>query len=619
MLRKLQLNQTQTYELCIACQRSAEMLVAFIQGREHDLRIGSEQGDIATWDDLIIEQSDGTYEHVQIKRQQTDFTTDPCVRDTYIKGNNIGKPRDLSPIDESMKSLALWTVAKDPATSTPPRFFTIEVPGNNSTLKRGFEVRHLSNFCHNVIKPSTTVAGLIALQAADTATQNLFEWLTTWCGFSDWAHILRALSRFRVKITGNETDIEANTDRTLAYCFSTPDQVRQDILTFINNNAGFTSAVTPRPLLGHVQAYALPGISTWTQYVKTGNSWQVTGITDTVFGSVESAAKVVDVLWQGDKAGALKISVPTLSNELLQQAIIRLMIHLPHMVNGHVNNAALWEQKAKQSLGETLGTSGNDCSGLPLIDCGDTFASSDSRPLDTLALSDKEALHLASCMNLKTWGIICTLTEECIANIPGPELRDAIDVIWRVWKPALTADADECTRLCQLMVHPKAEGGEINAALRYGTKTSALIANGFLLLLTVSAALSDTNPSWKALKNNLTMEVKALKFWSGPSGFTRSVRKLTGEGMDHLLGKEQAKVLILSGIEAGASEIRDELLSSERKQGDSLASPKQPMLIVTYSMKFERLIRAGNIANITSFLESEMNSTLISSAQPTQP
>ena len=71
MLQKLRLNKADKYQLIIATSYISKMLVNFVQGKEHYLDIGCEQGDIPTWDDLVIQSTQGVYEHVQIKRQTT--------------------------------------------------------------------------------------------------------------------------------------------------------------------------------------------------------------------------------------------------------------------------------------------------------------------------------------------------------------------------------------------------------------------------------------------------------------------------------------------------------------------------------------------------------------------
>lgn len=66
MLRKLRLDQKSRYERAIATRYLAEMVVDYIDSREHPHSIGREQGGIGHWDDIVIKHRDGSFEHVQI-------------------------------------------------------------------------------------------------------------------------------------------------------------------------------------------------------------------------------------------------------------------------------------------------------------------------------------------------------------------------------------------------------------------------------------------------------------------------------------------------------------------------------------------------------------------------
>ncbi len=125
------------------------MVVKFALGKEHIRMIGCEQGDIPRWDDLIVEQSDKTLAHIQIKRNFTKFSDDDCDRhlDPVNKGKSKERPRELSPLDESMESLADWTINNNPETSNPKRKFYIELPAPQILVKKNLEVRHIYDFC----------------------------------------------------------------------------------------------------------------------------------------------------------------------------------------------------------------------------------------------------------------------------------------------------------------------------------------------------------------------------------------------------------------------------------------------------------------------------------------
>ena len=76
MLAKLRLDQTKKYEHAIATYEIAYMLIHFALGRKHFMRIGSEQGEISKWDDIVIEASENCIIHFQVKRHTSrDFVS----------------------------------------------------------------------------------------------------------------------------------------------------------------------------------------------------------------------------------------------------------------------------------------------------------------------------------------------------------------------------------------------------------------------------------------------------------------------------------------------------------------------------------------------------------------
>jgi len=174
MLAKLRLDQTKTYEQCIAAHAIAKMIVAFVESREHFQSIGVEQGDIKGWDDIVIEKDISSFIHIQIKRQQTRFSG-PTAECTMALTSNVSD-KVLSPIDKSMEELALW--AKNYAPTDPvKRKFILELPEGSIEIKKGLEVRHFKDFLQLHINITTTEAGLDRLQniQKDTSAINIFN------------------------------------------------------------------------------------------------------------------------------------------------------------------------------------------------------------------------------------------------------------------------------------------------------------------------------------------------------------------------------------------------------------------------------------------------------------
>jgi hypothetical protein len=606
VLKKLRLDQTNKYELAIATNLIAQMLVNFILDREHSRSVGSEQGDIVKWDDFVIEKFDQSIEQIQVKRQHTDFSKDECIRGVISQGDNIGKPIKLSPFDESMYILAKWVKHNDPSISSPKRIFLFQVPDNTILIKNGLPLGKFHDLCHVEITPSTTVQKLELLAKSDNRTKKIFEWLTTWCGFSDWDHILRALRVLEIRQSANENDLDAQTEQILRECFNDTVKVRKSILSFIDENTSFTSAITPRPLLEALQVYLLPGVSTWTKYQNKGNNWEISGTHDTSYVTIESPKYVVPALWNSERKSELKFNAPIqTSSTTLSQAIIRLVLHLQNITAAQIFNLEVWREAAKNQIGNTLGVGENDFDSLNVIGVPDSNALSDSRRL-TLVENNKEALSLSTEMYKITWIKICEYLERKIQGMAETELRNALDTRWRLWRNSFENNEAQQLEVCKSMLHPNAEGDDIISELRVGPKTSHLIANGIYLLLIVSVVFNENDNGWETFGEDLTVQTLALVYWSGTPG-KRKTRKLVEDGISDLLGKESSKILILSEVESSRSDVIDATIAYDKTQQSSMASPHKPILIVTHSIKLKRLIEKGNIQELKNFLQNELN------------
>jgi len=609
VLRKLRLDQTKTYEQAIAVNRIVKMLIAFIQGREHDLKIGSEQGGIPKWDDLVIEESDGAYEHVQIKQQITDFSDHPCIRDNVKHRDGSSELRPLSALDEAIHSLGIWVSENDPSTCVPRRHFVIEVPNLVTQIKNGLELRVLYNLCNNYINPSATVTGLDTLAAHDNSIRDLFNWLRTWCDFNDTDHILKAMRLLQIKESGNETDLDADTMNDLKTCFADYAEALIKIKDFIYANSSFTSAISPRPLLGELRQYLLPDILTWTQYHKTEMDWEISGTHDSGQSSVESPRPVVNSLWNSSRKSVLKVGIPNHGAEVLLKAITRLALHLEHLSTAHIQDVDRWQEAAKNSVGKTLGLGEYDIelSTLQVLEGSSHSSSSDYRKLRLLNDHDSEGTALSVEMHRITWLKVLKYVDDKITGMNATPIRTEIEIRWRNWKDQLESDVPEQMLLCKSMLHPAAEGEDILAILRVGPKTAPLIANGLYHLLIASIALSNTDKGWKLIDGELSIEVRGLHFWSGPSGKTRQPRKLTAVGIFELLGKESSKILILSKLESSSTAILETSMAYESSQQSSMASSHKPILIITDTPKLGKLVSDGDISVLRAYIRGELD------------
>jgi len=602
VLKKLNLDGTKTYETALACSEVCTMLDALLSGRTCNSYIGSEQGDIPKWDDLIIEEPDGSLIHIQAKRNNTNFSTHSPTRGTITSGKNAGKAYDLSPLDESMKSLGDW-VAANTTQPSPMRKFRLEVADGGVKIKDGITINQFRVLCNEQIKPITTDDAFDALVKANKAAENILEWLISWCGFTSSNHVLSALKLLTVTQTGNVSDIEQRSIQVLATKFAQPGDVYNKLKGFINDNSTFTTAITPKIALEQIKDSLLPGIVNWTQYQHDNARYKKYGIQDLSVGKIESPSVVVPNLWDSTKKGLLKIDAPVGLTEKLPQAIVRLALHLQSGTMAHMTNHAGWSEAMKKAVGGTLGIDKTDFDSINSTQCTGVSISNDFANLSTLTEQETEADALNTEMQNVVWNIICAKVQAEISSHNATPLRTAVETRWNSWRAALATDMTSQKQLCLSMLHPVAEGDDILGHLRVGQKTAGLISRGIFTLLVVSVCLVGTDDNWKEVGSTLSVSTNALKYWSGASGEARRPRRLTENGRDKLLAAEPAKILILSEVEAAPSELRSKTLADEGGADKNLAAVHEPQIIVTMCPKFSDLVRQGNIQNIRDYLE----------------
>ena len=609
MLKKLQLKLADAYEICVAAEKVAQMLVHFALGREHYREIGCETGDIPTWDDLVIEHSDQTLEHIQIKRNFTKFDDHACDRnsDPVNKGKADERLRDLSPLDESMASLAEWGRLHDPAASITKKKFSIELPSLEIQIKKEIQVRHFYDFVRS-ITPSTTAESLREIQNTHSPTADIFKWLNTWCGYDDWEHILKIFRHLKVTLVGVESSIESRTEHSLTFFFSDVVSVRKKINDFITENSTISSKITPRPLLGKLRSFWLPEFLLWTEYIKKDLIWDVSGICDPDFDQIERAQKVVEAMWAQNQLSSIKITCNAQGDEILSSALKRMVIHLQGNSTAAIKDFEVWLERALKFIGGTLGSHEDDVENLPITELTPHHPPTDFRPITTSGVADSEGALLDEQMDSMTWDIVNTKLSNKILVIPTGTLRDAIEQRWMDWKAKLTKNPALSQDLCRKMLHPNAEGRQIIPSLRHGPKTAHLIAGGLLLLLATAVAISDADEGWDNVGGNLSMGIRALRRWSGPAEGSRSVRNLDDDGIDILIGREPSKILLLSGVENGITQTLGKNLTEGSEYSYSLGEGKRPLLI-TRSGVVKQALKNGDLAmlrqNIQSMIQND--------------
>ena len=176
-VKKIHLDRTHVYQIALATNYNARMLDAFIEGRSHAKSLGCEQGDIEKWDDLILELESGVFEHIQVKRQLTNFLPNADIKKgVKLSGKNKGTPYKLSPLDESLKSSVNWAVGKA-GVKLSSRHFVIEVPNYTVEIKKGYTVRNFYDLCHGITS-TVSAAAMNSLALKDSNVQNGYIWLT---------------------------------------------------------------------------------------------------------------------------------------------------------------------------------------------------------------------------------------------------------------------------------------------------------------------------------------------------------------------------------------------------------------------------------------------------------
>jgi hypothetical protein len=614
MLKKLGLDQTKVYERCLALEEISKMLVSFVNGRPHHLSIGAEQGDIDKWDDLVIENSMGGYIHVQVKRQTTPFSSDSIIRDNYTKGANAGTPRRLSPLDETLKSLGKRINTGESCSKGLQKEFWLEVPEGSILIKDGLEIRNLRNFCQNTIKDITTADDMIALAHIDSNTNNIYKWLSTWCDFLDWEHILKAFKILKIKTSGLEEDIVARAKNNLSQIFKTTEieQVRMLILSYLEENTTFAGAIKPRELLYLLKGYLLPNILRWTLFQTDGSSWNVSGIHDLEDNNeIERPSVIVPSLWAAGNPNArsLKIYGDCPENCLVSESLMRLSLHPQGSFDIHCSNKSSWKSLIRIKTGGTLGIARNDLNDSRMLDGLELCLPSEPKKVTTIDAKEELAEKLHNEMQRTTFGFVDSVILNKIREMKRSDLRTEVESRWISWKPSLESSVEEQRKLFSKILHPKAEGNSISGELRVGPKTVDLLSEAIFLLLVVSVCLGDaTNQDWKSVTDKLKMTSVGLAYWSGPADGTRKVIEIDDEeGISKLLEKEPGQIIIIPQSELTDTEFFKDDISGDTTKRGLLTHPNYPKLLITKDRNFRKKLTCGIISELREYFQNSLD------------
>lgn len=612
MLPRLLLEKTNTFERAFAALRMAEMATAFREGRPCDISIGREQG-IETWDDFVIERIDGRFTHYQLKRQTNDFDTHPVDRGLKRGTTEL---QSLVGLDVPISKLAELSRTCPIPNGNPRREFTLEV-AQNVGIKKDIRVSDLLALCADCRISNANVAGLSQRQAQGNTFDLLYRWLTTWCGFMDWAHILRGLSGLTVHISGTEAELNAAAAEVLQRCYVDPSDAHRNLLAILDDNNAYLGVITPKQVQDKIQVAVHGHIPEWTQYERepTCPKWFIDGTHGRGKPGTEDPLAVVGSIWKGGPQPRLLRIVavwPGLQSagDPLPLTLARLALHLPPLAHAQFTGADVWQLGIKSALGETLGTDEGDIDGLAWAEARSTTTSGSRRELSASSQFVEEAAALGREFDGITWGIICEEVGRQILLVPTTDLRDLMEGTWAIWKADLSSSSNYLGNFLKDLMHPTAEGCDVQGSLRVGPRTAKHIATGIWVALLVAVALeNEAGFNWATITNRPQLRIIANRRWSGPAGEMRSVRRLVDDAVNssELLGKEVAKVLILSGVEAGESEFSKRGMADDAELMNSFAKARTPRLVITFSSQIRQLSR-GSLQDVRTYLVSRWES-----------
>ena len=614
MLQKLKLKRSDKFDTWVATLEMTRMVVARLDGRASGKALGSEQGGISEWDDIVIKEADGSWRHVQVKRQQDDFSTDSSTRDRYTKDKRKGELRDLSPFDQAIKSLAEHFKIASPHAAR--RSFQISTPFDNLFIKKDIKISEISNLCQDCNNPSTTSDGLAARALTDNSSKLLFDWLTTWCGFSDWEHILRALSHLSIHCVGQEDTIKTNIKEALAGWFASTDKTCNQIYHYLHINETDTGAATPRMVSQEIADYLRPDKPRWLQYQHGPDpmNWYVSGTVGCHKIEIEKPHETVPAFWTENHLQRilyLGAAWPTGPLPELYTALLRLTLHLPQATQILLNQTNSWDTGIRQAVGGTLGISGDDLKVLPTpTNSQELRGSSDGRCLSFPDEAEEaDALHTA--MNIEVWRLVRDEVTAQIQGLPINELKAAMSRLWPKWCELIEGDDALKRSIFLEMVAIPCEGKKCRSVLRLGPKLVTLLADGLITNLVIAIALVGQNAEMKKLQDGRPVKTIALKWWGGPAETTEKARELfsvedSEDGLK-LLGSENDPILIFSGVSAAPNEVFPESFADDAATQHNFSKQKRPDLIVTNCRAFQKAKKDGSIESVKSYLTTELS------------
>lgn len=624
MLRRFRLEQKGRYEKLVIAQRLSDMVDKYLQGRAAPLQIGAEQGGISEWDDVVIYHADELYEHLQIKRQTTSFSDKHIDKADYIKSykpkGSSKVPASAAPVvppdstidselDRAMKSLSAWSL-NPYSKQLPTRTFSLILLGLDVIIKGKssdfITANHLHEFCRLCKQDGLDLAALSS--RSDAPTQNVYKWLTTWCGFNDWDHVRQTMRTLTIHGVGSEENLEDRAYESLGRHFNDPRATLEKLVGYISTSTTDVNAISCHATASHLKDARRSDAETWTQYLmKPGavSSWMVAGTHNLNgtprFPAPHAAAEVVGHHWTADGNNRrLRLHAtyypPTPNTVALPSAILRLALHLRSGSHCLLLGESLWRQGVGNELGRTLGTSESDLDELPWIDNVEPLSCASGRQLSTILATRDESSALHTAMNDLVWEQLQARITTKLNNVSDALLLAALEPKWCSWAAELTADAAARESLFEQLMYPKAEGLNGKHALRVGPRTADLLESAILMLLLVCVAMGDDDSNWREIPGVGEVLSIALKSWSGASDDHGGARPLADDLMA-VLGPSPAPVVILAGVEGSPTCLLESGMADDFETSNSMAAERQPKLLVT-RFGVLKYLRTGTLAQL---------------------
>ena len=652
MIRRFRLEQKSLYEKLVIAQRVSDMLEKFLDGRLAPLEIGAETGGIEEWDDVVVVHSKDDYEHLQIKRQTTDFCTkDPDLqvylpklakrRATRNKGSKQTSSdsskssdsvqaasqestgNDASDGGPSVLDSAFSSLAKHAGVGTfaqlPERRFQLTLVGAHLHIKKDLTVNHLDELCKLCRQAGLNPTELA--QRVDGPTTNAYLWLTTWCGFKDWAQIIATLKRVYVVCEGNDAALRQRSEQCLGRHFTDPVRALERLIMIITAETSDVSALGCRAIIRELKDELRPDIETWAQYLlldagqSAGQTWSFSGTHDLGAVTPLSAQGVVTHLW-GGSAGNRRLRVyapyapPVGATLTLPSAILRMALHLPNGSQSLMFGEPIWRSSVAHEVGHTLGCGESDLGELPWMENAERLVCSQDHQFQTQGAARAEAAALASAMDDLVWQRVVQGVATKIGAIHDPALANAMETIWLDWLVDFTKDPEDRRQFLVQLLYPQTEGKNATHALRLGPRTLDILVSAVELLLLVAVGVGGTDTEWKHFPGCGEVLSIALKYWSGPASGTPEVRLLSDDPLINVVGPSPAPVVILAGVTSPPSVLRNEGMADDADSATSMAAERQPHLLVTRAGVFNHL-RKGTLASVQQYFTQQIQDRLI--------